>query len=321
MSQDILIATRGLYRYYNGLCAVEDLNMEVCRGQVLGFLGPNGAGKSTTMRILAGCLAPSAGEVRVNGYDLLDHPIQARAGIGYLPEQPPIYRELRVDEYLRFCARLRGLSRADLAPTLARVTRQCGLEQVSRRLIGNLSKGYQQRVGIAQAILHNPAVVILDEPTVGLDPIQIREIRALIRDLGNNHSVILSTHILSEVQTICNHVQIIHRGQLVLNDTIEGLQQKMHSTTLIVGWRCPPSRETLLALPGLEEVEQIDALHWRIRHDAAQNPAEMLVEKSVSGGWGLFELTPEQRSLEQLFVELTVMEQSGVATPDISEAA
>jgi ABC-2 type transport system ATP-binding protein len=188
MNTDSLIRVEHLYRYYGPLCAVDDISFEVRRGEVLGFLGPNGAGKSTTMQIISGNLAPSAGRVLVNGVDILDQPRRAKAELGYLPDQPPLYREMTVDEYLWHCARIRRIPRGDIRAAIERVKERCGLGAVGKRVIANLSKGYQQRVGIAQAIVHTPAVVILDEPTVGLDPIQIREIRSLIRDLGSDHA-------------------------------------------------------------------------------------------------------------------------------------
>jgi ABC-2 type transport system ATP-binding protein len=213
----------GLSRYYSDHCAVDHLDVRLQKGEVLGLLGPNGAGKSTTMQMLTGNLAPSAGEIRINGIDLLDEPRKAKQQIGYLPEQPPVYRDLTVDEYLNYCARLRNVPAKDRKEAVERARERCGLQDVNKRLIGNLSKGYRQRVGIAQAILHNPAVVILDEPTVGLDPIQIREIRSLIRELGQEHGIILSTHILPEVQAVCDRVQILNHGKTVFNDTLEGV--------------------------------------------------------------------------------------------------
>ncbi|MCP4043744.1 MAG: ATP-binding cassette domain-containing protein, partial [Gammaproteobacteria bacterium] len=200
MKNEVLVSINQLERRFGDTLAVQGVSFEVKRGEVLGFLGPNGAGKSTTMQIIAGTLAPSGGQVLVNGVDILDRPRQAKRQIGFLPEQPPLYRELTVNEYLRYCGALHGLSGKDLTPAMDRVKERCGLQHEGERLIGNLSKGYQQRVGIAQAIIHAPAVVILDEPTVGLDPNQIREIRQLIRELGGDHSVILCTHILPEVQ-------------------------------------------------------------------------------------------------------------------------
>lgn len=222
--QDKLITASGLSRYYSDHCAVNNLDLVLSKGEVLGLLGPNGAGKSTTMQMLTGNLAPTAGEILIHGIDLLDEPRKAKQQIGYLPEQPPVYRDLTVDEYLHYCIRLRNMPSAQRKEAVERASERCGLQEVGKRLIGNLSKGYRQRVGIAQAILHNPAVVILDEPTVGLDPIQIREIRSLIRELGQEHGIILSTHILPEVQAVCDRVQILNRGKTVFNGTLEGVE-------------------------------------------------------------------------------------------------
>ena len=218
---EILVSVTGLHRYYGNHCAVRDLDLELRRGEVLGLLGPNGAGKSTTMNMLTGNLAPDAGSVRIAGHDLLEDPRAAKTALGYLPEQPPLYLELTVDEYLDYAARLRRVEGRDARE---RTKARCGLGDVGRRLIGNLSKGYRQRVGIAQALVHDPAVVILDEPTVGLDPNQIREIRALIVDLGRDHGVILSTHILPEVLATCTTVTIMDRGRLVYAERVDALR-------------------------------------------------------------------------------------------------
>ncbi len=305
MDTDSLIDVQHLYRYYGTHCAVKDVTFQVRRGEVLGFLGPNGAGKSTTMQVITGNLAPSSGRVLINGVDLLDNPREAKGSLGYLPEQPPLYRELTVDEFLTYSARLNRIPGNGLRAAVANAKERCGLTEVGRRLIGNLSKGYQQRVGIAQAIIHSPAVVILDEPTVGLDPIQIREIRKLIRDLSAEHSVILSTHILPEVQATCDRVQIINRGELVMADTIDGLTRRMERATLLVGLHRPPAAEALQAIAGVLEVEALDATRFRLHHAPEQNPAEAIVEQAVREGWGLYELTPERLSLEEIFVELT----------------
>lgn len=219
----LLVEAKQLYRYYGKHCAVQDVSFSLKKGQVLGFLGANGAGKTTTMSMLCGNLAPSSGEIIINGVDLLDNPVAAKQHIGYLPDQPPLYKELTVTEFLRYCAQLHRVPDSDITSSVKLAQDRCGLNEVAQRLIGNLSKGYQQRVGIAQAILHNPPVIVLDEPTVGLDPIQIKEIRSLIKELGVDHGVILSTHILSEVQETCSDVQIIHQGQLVLSKTIAEL--------------------------------------------------------------------------------------------------
>ena len=277
-----LIRLEHVYRYYGHTCALNDVSFSVGKGEVLGLLGPNGAGKSTAMQIISGNLAPSAGQVWVNGLDLLDRPIAAKAGLGYLPDQPPLYRELSVDEYLFYCARLHRIPAKQQRTAIATAKERCGLTEVGRRLLGNLSKGYQQRVGIAQAIIHSPAVVILDEPTVGLDPLQMREIRTLIRELRSEHSIILSTHILPEVQAVCNRVQIISAGKLLLNDSIEGLQRRMHVSSLVLGLRRSPPSAELEALPGVAAVEALEEGHWRIHYDPEHNPAEQLAAVAVS---------------------------------------
>lgn len=221
MEDEILLEARGLVREFSGGYGVRGLDLHLHRGDVLGLLGPNGAGKSTTLQMLSGNLAPEQGDIRVNGVNLLARPRAARACIGYLPERLPVYRDLSVREYLGYCARLHGLTGAAARAAVAQAQTRCGLDAVQKRLIGNLSKGFQQRVGIAQAILHQPAVIILDEPTVGLDPLQIRELRTLIRELGQEYSVILSTHIFQEVQAICNRVQILNQGRTLLADSLE----------------------------------------------------------------------------------------------------
>jgi len=309
MDNDSLIKVDHLSRRYGANLAVNDVSFEVKRGEVLGFLGPNGAGKSTTMQMLTGNLAPTTGSISINGIDMLASPKEAKRTLGFLPEQPPLYRELSVDEYLTFCARLNRIAKSGVNAAVQRAKERCGLTEVGGRLINNLSKGYQQRVGIAQAIIHSPDVVILDEPTVGLDPIQIREIRKLIRDIGGEHSVILSTHILPEVQATCDRVQIINKGQLVLSDTIDGLTRRMQTSSLLVALRRPPSSETLQTLPGIEAVEMLEDGRLRLSHPPEQNPAEAIVERAVAEDWGLYELTPERLSLEDVFVNITTSEQ------------
>ncbi len=321
MSAEILVRVKGLERYYGDLAAVRGVSFEVKRGEVLGFLGPNGAGKSTTMQIIAGSLAPSAGQVVVNGADILDRPREAKRQTGYLPEQPPLYRELTVDEYLRYSARLHGIPRREIASAIQRAKARCGLNDAGRRLIGNLSKGYQQRVGIAQAIIHSPAVVILDEPTVGLDPIQVREIRALIRELGGEHSVILSTHILPEVQAICDRVQIIHQGRLVLDEDLASLSLGRAGAELTVGFGNPPTPDVLREVLGLLEVKSIGEGRFLLRFSPDEDPIGTLIEHSVSERWGLRELTPHRQSLEDVFVQLTCGEDPGAELSPADEAA
>jgi ABC-2 type transport system ATP-binding protein len=222
----LTLSAQNLTRRYGEVVAVHQFNLQLRRGEVLGLLGPNGAGKSTTLRMLTGNLAPSSGGVEICGIDLLDKPQEAKAHVGFLPEIPPLYFDMTVDEYLLLAARLHRVPKEALTAALKNVKQRCGLEQRSKHLIGTLSKGYQQRVGIAQAIIHNPDVIILDEPTVGLDPNQMREIRQLIRELGTASSVILSTHILPEVENVCDRVQIMHQGGIVFDQPMIGLRQQ-----------------------------------------------------------------------------------------------
>ncbi|CAH9019444.1 ABC transporter ATP-binding protein [Candidatus Nitrosacidococcus sp. I8] len=310
MDQDTLIRAEQLYRYYGGYCAVKEVSFDVRRGEVLGFLGPNGAGKSTTMQMLTGNLAPSAGQIWINGVDLLDQPKKAKKSLGYLPEDPPLYRDLTVKEYLSFCARINRIPDNQQAKAVMTAVDRCGLNNVYERLIGNLSKGYQQRVGIAQAIIHSPPVIILDEPTVGLDPIQIREIRDLIRQLAQEHSVIISTHILPEVQTICDRVQIINQGELVLTDTIEGLSHRMDSSSIFVRFNQPPQKEILMSLKGVNQVTTEEDGQIRISYNPEQDPIDELVARAANEGWCLRELTPERHSLEEIFVAITQQNQT-----------
>ena len=312
MNNDILISAEKLSRHYGPISAIDDISFEVRRGEVLGFLGPNGAGKSTTMQILAGNLAPSFGRVRINGFDILDQPKQAKSELGYLPETPPIYRELTVYEYLHYCACLNKIQKKQISKAIDNAMQRCGLINVRNRLIGNLSKGYQQRVGIAQAIIHSPSVVILDEPTVGLDPIQIKEIRALIRELAGEHSVILSTHILPEVQSTCDRVQIINQGKLVLMESISSLNDQMQSDYLLLSFKQAPGIAALQSIGGVLQVEpnynQNNKQQFRLHIDPENDPSEKIVKMSVGQNWGLYELSPQRRSLEEIFIDITCSE-------------
>lgn len=308
MSASVLIEVQGLSRYFGHLCAVDNVSFRVHKGEVVGFLGPNGAGKTTTMNIITGNLAPSAGSITIAGHDLLDDPKAAKGAIGYLPEQPPLYRELTVNEYLDFCAALNRLPRNQQRSARDAAKEKTGLTEVSNRLIGNLSKGYQQRVGIAQAVIHMPPVVILDEPTVGLDPIQIREIRRLIRDLGKEHSVILSTHILPEVQATCDQVQIINNGKLVLHDSIDGLEHHLQSASLTVAFRNTPDMEKLQSIAGIKKVEQQREGRLRLFYEPDRDPTDEIVNCSSEHQWGLYELRPGRASLEEIFLQLTTEE-------------
>lgn len=296
-----LIKASGLSRYFDERCVLSDVSLTLHPGDVLGLLGPNGAGKTSTMNILTGNLAPTKGSVVIKGIDLLDNPKRAKRYIGYLPEQPPVYRDLTVDEYLRYVAQLRGIKKAGLTEAIDKAKQRTGLDAVGKRLIDPLSKGYQQRVGIAQAIIHEPDIIILDEPTVGLDPIQIREIRALIRHLGKRHGIILSTHILPEVQTVCNRVLIMHEGKLAYNSAD---QEDADTRLLVLDFVSTPDFDRLGSLDSVTSVSMLGnnriQLEW-----AGDNPAPAVSRLAVEQGWGLLEMTPKTPGLEQIFVSLT----------------
>ena len=302
---ELLIQASGLCRRYGPHLAVDGLDIELKRGDILGFLGPNGAGKSTSMRMLTGNLAPHQGQVHINGIDLQQAPLEAKRHLGYLPETPPLYRELRVDEYLLYVARLHGLNRQASTRALDKAKQRCGLTQVGQRLIANLSQGYQQRVGIAQAIIHEPLVVVLDEPTVGLDPNQIREIRGLIRELGQSHSVILSTHVLPEVQSLCNRVQIINQGRTLYAASLGSEANEGPAQVQLCLESSPQDQaQALLKLDMVAAAEPLKDGCFEVRLHENQSPAT-LAEAVVKAGFGLKALIPRERSLEQIFVELT----------------
>jgi len=297
-----LIQANNLHRYYGNTHAVSDVSIELQQGEILGLLGPNGAGKSSCLQMLCGVLAPSAGEITINGNDLLEQPGKAKQDIGYLPDKPPLYPELNVDEYLQYAARLRRVKKNRLKPLLDQAIQQCGLEGYNKRLIGNLSKGYQQRVGIAQAIIHQPEVIILDEPTVGLDPIQMVEIRKLIRTLGKQHGIILSTHILPEVQAVCSRVQMIHQGKSVFNQQIEQLKQT-RSVTLKLQKEI--SLDELDQLPGVECFEKGTDNTYNLRGENLHASLADISQYCADKHWGLLALCPKENTLEEVFLNLT----------------
>ena len=307
MSQptDITLSAVRLTRRYGTGLAVAELDLELQRGEVLGLLGPNGAGKSTTMQMLTGNLAPSSGSITVCGIDLLEQPKRAKAKIGYLPETPPLYRDLTVDEFLSFCARLHRLPRSAIAPAVQNAKTRCGLSDMGKRLIAHLSKGYQQRVGIAQAIIHQPDVVILDEPTVGLDPNQIRDIRALIRELAAQHSVILSTHILPEVEAVCGRVKIMHRGKIVFSDSIDALRRSQQTDLLLLGFARPPSLEEFSQATGISTAKILENGLFQVPCAAESPLTETISQAAATHAWGLTQLIPQRASLEDVFAELT----------------
>ena len=308
MMNNLTVEASELTRLYGGREAVSNVSFNLNKGEVLGFLGPNGAGKSTTMKMLTGNLAPSAGSVKICGIDMIENPKEAKALIGYLPEMRPLYKEFTVDEYLTIAARLHRVTGKNIKKAVENAKERCGLGHMSKRLIENLSNGYQQRVGIAQAIIHNPMVVILDEPTVGLDPIQIRDIRALIREIGGEHSVILSTHILPEVEMVCDHVQIIDKGKLVFNGGIDVLKRQRIGNKLLIGFSNAPTVEELVKIKGVTEAEITDNNMMRVRFAEGEAPHEAIVQAAVKNSWGLYQIAPDQTSLEDVFVQLTYQE-------------
>lgn len=297
-----LLKANHLVRHYADYCAVNGVSITLNSGDILGLLGPNGAGKTTTMGMLTGNLAPSSGNVSIKGIDLMDDPKQAKQNIGYLPEQPPVYRDQTVNEYLRYCARLHNIRGKQLNDAVDKARERTGLADTGKRIIGNLSKGYQQRVGIAQAIIHEPDVIILDEPTVGLDPIQIREIRELIRELGQQHGVILSTHILPEVQTVCNRIHILHQGMIAYDDASASSQTEAQ---LIVRFSNAPETESFAAIDGITAIEQSGDGRFSITHTSDTYPANDIATLAIEKQWGLLELTPAAPGLEQVFLNLT----------------
>ena len=310
MPKTTLIKATGINRYYGNSHVVKDLEFELHSGDILGFLGPNGAGKSTTMQMISGSLAPDAGQIEINGIDLIEKPTLAKQQLGYLPEQPPLYKELTVDEYLNYAARLRGIKKEHIKAAIEKAKQRCGLTMVANKLINNLSKGYQQRVGIAQAIIHTPAVIILDEPTVGLDPIQIKEIRQLIIELGQDHGVILSTHILPEVLAVCNRVQIIQQGELVYHSDMATITDSMQSKQIELSFKNPADIELIQSIAGISTAEQINDNDFCIELCENETESEQaintLLSTAIDKQWSLTKMSPRVRSLEQIFIDLTV---------------
>lgn len=299
-----LISVNNLTRRYGDFCAVNNISFELAVGDILGFLGPNGAGKSSTMQMLTGNLAPTQGEISINGIDLLENPKSAKASLGYLPENPPLYQDMTVLEYLIFCAKLHQIKSPQIKSACDSAIERCGLTDVTQRLIKNLSKGYQQRVGIAQAILHLPPVIILDEPTVGLDPIQILEIRQLIKTLGESHGIILCTHILPEVQAVCTRVQIINQGNLVYSSNIEDMFDQQ-STQFEFSISSDISCDDLAKHNAFKSISSYSSTDKNSFLADSELSADELTAYIVQQQWGLTRFTMHQQSLEQIFISLT----------------
>lgn len=314
----IMIEISHLVKKYGNHYAVKDLSVTLREGKIYGFLGPNGAGKSTTMNIVTGYLAPTSGSVTVDGFDIAKEPEKAKKKIGYLPEIPPLYQEMTVEEYLKFAAELKKIPVKERRDAIEKSIRTAQLEQVKKRLIANLSKGYKQRVGLAQAVLGDPETIILDEPTVGLDPKQMIEIRELIRSLKKDHTVILSSHILSEVSAVCDQILIISKGQLVASDTPEGLQEKMQGAgelEMEVKTNAALLKTLLCNMDHVERcsVSQQDGIaHAVVAEKAGTDIREQLFYELAENRMPLLLLQKKTGSLEDIFLELTDQEQEVV---------
>ncbi len=303
-----MIEVRDLSKYYGSRCAVNGISFKVNEGEIVGFLGPNGAGKTTTLRILTCYMPATSGSAKVAGYDVFTQSMQVRTVVGYLPESVPLYPEMRVREYLRFRGKLRGMDRGARDSAIARVAERCWLRDVVDRPIGQLSKGFKQRVGLADALLHNPKVLVLDEPTIGLDPRQIRETRSLIRELARDHTVILSSHILPEVEATCERLIIIHEGRLVASGTPEALRERITSEANLIAEVKGPAAEVvehLRKLAGVTQVTSETVDGWtRVTLATKRDAREDIHKLAAQRGWALRELRRDIATLEDFFVKI-----------------
>jgi len=307
-----MIQVEHLTKHYGPKVAIDDVSFSVAKGEVLAFLGPNGAGKTTAMRILTASMPATSGSVRVAGYDCFDQPREVKHAIGYLPEVPPLYTEMTVSEYLTFVGRIKGIEPERLSSALDRTLEQLSLGEVRGRLIANLSRGFQQRVGLAQALIHDPPVLILDEPTVGLDPKQIIEIRQLIKALAGSHTIILSTHILPEATAVAQRVVIIHEGRIVAEDSQDQLSTRLRRSekvSLTLKHPPPDARERLQTLPGVLSVHQEGPATFLVEAELGHDLRDDLARFAVRNDWGLLELTLVTMTLEDVFLRLTQHEE------------
>ena len=300
-----IVKVEHLSHRYSIQWAIRDINIEITRNGIYGLLGSNGAGKSTTMNIICGVLKQTEGDVYIKGINLRENPVEAKKHLGFLPQKPPLHMDLTVEEYLVHCANMRLIPPHKVQEAVKDVMGRCGISHFSRRLIRNLSGGYQQRLGIAQAIIHNPDFVVLDEPTNGLDPNQIVEIRELIREIAVDRTVILSTHILSEVQATCDYIRMIEEGQVVFSGTVDEFDNYIVPNTLFVSLIAAPPAEMIGEIPGVVAVEELGGSKFRIQFSDALEATERLVEASVTKGWRLVEIRQEKSSLDEVFAELS----------------
>lgn len=303
--EEAVVKVEHLSHRYSVDWAIRDINFEIFKKGVMGLLGSNGAGKSTTMNIICGVLNQTEGKVCINGVSLRDKPVEAKKYIGFLPQKPPLYPDLTVAEYLEYCANLRLVEKDKIKAAVNAAMDRCGILHFSDRLLRNLSGGYQQRAGIAQAIVHNPRFVVLDEPTNGLDPNQIVEIRNLVKELAEDHSVLLSTHILPEVQATCDDIKMIEHGQVVFSGSMDDFNNYVAPSTFVMKLDNPPAREELLAIEGISRVEELEQGRLRLYFNTSVDITECMIELSVMKGWQLSEINLERSSLDDIFAQLS----------------
>lgn len=300
-----IVKIENLSHRYSRDWAIRDINFEIAQIGILGLLGSNGAGKSTTMNILCGVLNQTEGNVYIDGLDLREQPEEAKKLLGFLPQHAPLHLDLTVVEYLTYCAHIRNIEKNNIQPAVNEVMEKCGVAHFSKRLLRNLSGGYRQRVGIAQAIIHKPKLVVLDEPTNGLDPNQILEVRKLIREISEERAVLFSTHILSEVQAICKDIRMIESGRMVFADTLDAFNNYIMPDTMLVFMDNPPLTEELMAISGITGVELLNDRSIRLRFKASSSIAKELIKISVRKGWELNEIMLEKSSLDEVFAQLS----------------
>ncbi len=309
--EESIVKVEHLSHRYNVQWAIRDINFEITKNGIYGLLGSNGAGKSTTMNIICGVLKQTEGNVYIRGIDMREHPVEAKRHIGFLPQKPPLRTDLTVEEYLSYCAELRDIPSREIPKAVAEVMERCAIAHFKKRLIRNLSGGYQQRLGIAQAIIHKPDFVVMDEPTNGLDPNQIIEIRHLIKEIAEERTVILSTHILSEVQATCDYIRMIEQGSLVFSGTVEEFDNYIVPNTLIVSIASAPSVEELRAVPGVIKVDELGGSKFRLQFTDVREVTKKIIETSTAKGWELMEIYMEKSSADAVFAKLSKKELEG----------
>jgi len=300
-----IVKIEHLSHRYSSSWAIRDINIEISQSGIVGLLGSNGAGKSTTMNILCGALNQTEGNVFINGINMREEPTRAKMEIGFLPQNPPLYMDLTVDEYLNYCAGLRLMPKDKMKPAIKEAKERCGIDHFSSRLIRNLSGGYRQRVGIAQAIVHRPRLVVLDEPTNGLDPNQIIEVRSLIKEIATDRAVIFSSHILTEIQVLCKEIRMIESGRIVFADTMDAFNNYVEPHSMLMHLENPPSEAELLKIPGITKADFITERQVRVYFNGEQDISERIIAASVQNGWRLREISFDKSALDEIFKQLS----------------